>query len=143
MLDIMVCSNTLHKCINNFWVIIDGLNSDHRAIRLDLVSTSIKFKKTQLLYGGTIDWRKILTNNECCKLYNDAALAVTIVDMDYEELYDVIRQSGMNTALSLKESCEGWYKFSQTELLLIIEEKNRLAHTLRQKVHSVEVAGSL
>ena len=124
MLDIMVCSNTLHKCINNFWVIIDGLNSDHRAVRLNLVLTSIKFKKTQLIYSGTINWRKILTNDECCKLYNDAALGATTVDMDYEEFNNAIRQSGMNTALSLNECCEGWYEFSQTELLPITEEKN-------------------
>ncbi len=51
MLDVMVCSNTLHKCINNCWMILDGLNSDHHAVRLDLVLTSIKFKKTQLLYS--------------------------------------------------------------------------------------------
>ncbi len=76
-----------------------------------------------MLYGGTIDWRKILTNNKCCKLYNDAALAATTVDMDYEEFINIICQSGMNTALSLKERCEGWYEFSQTELLPIIEEK--------------------
>ncbi len=143
MLDIIVCSNTLHKCINNCRVILDGLDSNYRAIRLDLVLTSIKFKKTQLLYGGTINWRKILTNDECCKLYNDAALAVMTVDMDNEEFNDAICQSEMNTALSLKECCEGWYKFSQTELLLIIEEKNQLVHTLRHKVHSMEVAGLL
>ena len=125
MLDVMVCSNTLHKCINNCGVILDGLDSNHRAVCLDLVLTSIKFKKTQLLYGGTIDRRKILTKDECCKLYNDAALAATTVDMDYEEFNDATRQSGMNTALSLKECCKGWYKFSQkTELLPIIEEKH-------------------
>jgi hypothetical protein len=115
---------TLHKCINNCRVILDGLDSDHRAVRLNLVLTSIKFKETQLIYSGTINWRKILTNDECCKLYNDAALAATTVDMDYEEFNNAIRQSGMNTALSLNECCEGWYEFSQIELLPITEEKN-------------------
>jgi len=124
-------------------VILDGIASDHRAIRLDFVLTSIKFKETHLLYGGNIDWRKILTNDDCRKLYNDAALEATTIDMNYEEFNDAIRQSGMNTAISLKERCEGWYEFSQTELMPIIEEKNRLVHTLRQKVHSAEVTDSL
>ncbi len=59
--------------------------------------------------------------------------------MDYEEFNDAIRQSGMNTAIPLKEQCKGWYKFSQTELMPIIEEKNQLVHTLRQKVNTVEI----
>jgi hypothetical protein len=98
---------------------------------LNLVLTSIKFKETQSLYLGNIDWRKILTNNDCCKLYNDAALEATTIDMHYEEFNDAIRQSRMNTAISLKERCKGWYELSQTELMPIIEEKNRLVHTLR------------
>jgi hypothetical protein len=124
MLDVIICSKTLHKRINNCQVILDGPDSNHRALHLDLVLTSIKFKETQLLYGGAIDWRKILTNDECRKLYNDAALEATTVDMDYEEFNNAIRQSGMNTAISLKEQCEGWYVFSQTELMSIIEVKN-------------------
>ena len=30
----------------------------------------------------------------------------------------------MNTAISLKERCKGWYEFSQLELMPIIEKKN-------------------
>jgi hypothetical protein len=139
MLDVIICLKTLHKRINNCQVILDGLDSDHRAVHLDLVLTSIKFKETQLLFGSAIDWRKILTNDECCKLYKNAALEATPVDMDYEEFNNAIRQSGMNTAISLKERCKGWYEFSQTELMPIIEVKNQLVHTLRQKVDPMEI----
>jgi hypothetical protein len=68
MLDIIVCSKTLHKHINNFQVILDGIDSDHHAVHLDLVLTSIKFRETHSLYGGNIDWRKILTKDDCRKL---------------------------------------------------------------------------
>ncbi len=68
MLDVIVCSKTLHKCINNCQVILDGIDSNHHAVRLDFVLTSIKFKETHSLYGGNIDWRKILTNDDCHKL---------------------------------------------------------------------------
>ena len=124
MLDVIVCSKTLHKHINNCRVILNGLNSNHRVECLDLVLTSIKFKETQLLYSGAINWRKIPTNDDCCKLYNDAALEATTVDLDYEECNDAIHQSGMNTDVSLKERCKEWYEFSQTELMPIIEENN-------------------
>jgi hypothetical protein len=48
-----------------------------------------------------------LINDECRKLYNDAALGASTVDMDYEEFNNAIHQSGMNTAISLKERCKG------------------------------------
>ncbi len=73
MLDIMVCLTILHKRINNFRVILDGQESDHRAACLDLVLISVKFKETQSLYSSTIDWRKILTKYECRKIYNNMA----------------------------------------------------------------------
>jgi hypothetical protein len=103
MLDAFVCSATLHKRISNCRVILDDLESNHQAVRLDLVLTSIKFKDTKSLYSGAIDWRKILTNDGCRKIFNDAALEAMTVDIDYKELNKAIRQSGTKTALSLKE----------------------------------------
>jgi hypothetical protein len=112
MLDVIVCLVTLHKCISNCRVILDGLESDHQAVRLDLVLFSIKFKDTKSLYSGAIDWRKILTKDGRREIFNDAALEATTVDMDYEEFNKAIRQSGTKTALSRKERCKGWYMFS-------------------------------
>jgi hypothetical protein len=99
----------------------------------------IKFKDTKSLYSGTIDWRKILTDDGCRKIYKDAALEATTVNMDYEEFNEAIRQSGTKTALSLKEQCKGWYMFSRNNLLPIIEEKNQFVHTLHQQEHPMEV----
>ncbi len=90
-------------------MILDSLESDHHAIPLDLVVTSIKFKETQSLYSCNTDWRKILTNNEYRKIYNNAALQAATDDMDYKDFNEAIHQSGANTALSLEERCEGWY----------------------------------
>jgi hypothetical protein len=143
MLNVIACLATLHKRISNCRVILDGLESDLRTVRLDLVLTLIKFKDTKSLNSGTIDWRKILADAGCRKIYNDVALEATTVDMDYKEFNEAIRHIGTKTALSLKERCKGWYMFSRNNLLLIIEEKNQLVHTLRQRDHSMEVADLL
>jgi exonuclease III len=45
MLDVIVCSSGLHKRIQNCNVVEDGLESDHRAVCIDVVTTSIKFKE--------------------------------------------------------------------------------------------------
>jgi hypothetical protein len=128
MLDILVCSTTLHKQVSNCQVICDGLKSDHRAVRLDLVITSIKFKEKGSVYCGVIDWRKIINDDECWQLFNENALAATTVNMDYDSFNVAIIQAGQATALTLKDRCEGGYMFSWHEVMPNIEEKNKLVH---------------
>ena len=42
MLDLIVCSTILHKCIKNCQVVDEGADSDHRAVRMQLNLTSLK-----------------------------------------------------------------------------------------------------
>jgi exonuclease III len=44
LLDVIVCSVPLHKRIHNCCTILDRLDSDHRAVCMDLNLTSIKYK---------------------------------------------------------------------------------------------------
>ncbi len=44
MIDVIVCSASLHKRIHNCCTILDGLVSDHRAVCMDLNLMSIKYK---------------------------------------------------------------------------------------------------
>ena len=44
MLDLVVCSALLHKRVRNCRTTLDGLDSDHHAVSLDLNLTSIKYK---------------------------------------------------------------------------------------------------
>ncbi len=55
MLDVIVCSASLHKRVKNCHVLPDGLESDHCSVCINVVITSIKFKVTTSLNTGTID----------------------------------------------------------------------------------------
>ena len=70
MLDVIVCSATLHKRIHNCCTTLDGLDSDHRAVTMALNLTSIKYKVKQSIKCGDIDWRKNCDEDEQRKLYN-------------------------------------------------------------------------
>ena len=59
MLDLLVCSATLHKRTRNCYTTRDGLDSDHRAVTLELNLMSIKYKAKTSLNRGDIDWRII------------------------------------------------------------------------------------
>ena len=131
MLDVIVCSSGLHKRVQNCKVIEDGLESDHRAVRMEMILTSIKFKECSTAHGGSTDWRKILTEKEYKERFNENALALTSANMDYDDFNTAILDAGKASVMTIKERCQGWYEFSKNELMPVIEEKNRLVHTLR------------
>ena len=59
MLDVIVCSVILHKCIHNFHMTLDGLDSDHCTVTMALNLTSIKYKVKPSINCDDIDWRTI------------------------------------------------------------------------------------
>jgi uncharacterized protein YqfB (UPF0267 family) len=123
----------LHKRIQNCQVAIDGVDSDHHALRMQLNLTSLKYKEKVSLNGGEIDWRKICDEEETCKLYNKYLLELTTRDMTYDTFCEAIIRAGRKTAISINSKCEGWVKASKTILVPAIEEKNQLCHRLQDK----------
>ena len=84
MLDLIVCSTTLHKRVRNCFVAPDGADSDHCAVRMELNLTSLKYKEKASLNTGEIKWRKICEEDEQRKLYNKYLLDFTTRDMTYD-----------------------------------------------------------
>jgi hypothetical protein len=133
MLDLIVCSTTLHKRVKNCQVVDDGADSDHQAVRMQLNLTSLKYKEKTSLDSGDIDWRKICEENEQRKLNNKYLLKLTSRDMTYDIFCEAVMRAGRKTAVSIESKCEGWYKASESILIPAIEEKNRLRHRLQDK----------
>ena len=130
MLDLIVCSATLHKRVCNCCTTLDGLDSDHRAVSLDLNLTSIKYKVKSSLNRGDTDWRKICEEDEHHKLYNKYLLQFTSCDMTFKEYCKAIARAGATTATVVTRQCKGWYRASKDILAPAIQEKNCLRHRL-------------
>jgi len=60
MLDVIVCSATLHKRIHNCRTTLNELDSDHRAVTMALNLTSIKYKVKPSINCGDIRLEKNL-----------------------------------------------------------------------------------
>jgi hypothetical protein len=133
MLDVIVASTTLHKRIKNCFVAPDGIESDHRAVRMTLNLTSIKYKPKASMHSGEIDWRAITEKDEQKKLYNKYLLELTSKDMTYDNFCEAVMRAGRETAMSIENKCEGWYTASEAILTPAIEEKNILLHKLQDK----------
>ena len=113
----------------------DGLDSDHRAVSLDINLTSIKYKARSSLNCGVIDWRKICEDDKHRLLYNKYLLQFSSRGMSYKEYCDAIIHAGETTATIITRSCEGWYRASEAILAPAIQEKNRFRHRLHDRGH--------
>jgi hypothetical protein len=60
MIDIFACAKQLHCRVRNCCAVIDGVESDHLAVQLDLALTLLKHKLSTALDRGTTNWRKIV-----------------------------------------------------------------------------------
>jgi len=135
MLDLTVCSTTLHKRMWNCFVAPDGADSDHHVVQMELNPTSLKYKEKASLNTGEIDWRKICEEDVQRKLYNKYLLDFTTQDMTYDNFCEAVVRAGRETAISIESKCEGWYTASKDILAPAIEENNQLHHRLQERNH--------
>ena len=132
MIDIFACAKNLHCRVRNCRTIAYGIESDHTAVQLDLVLTSLKRTASTALHRGTTDWRKIATDQPTQQRYNELLETnVDLPDMSYEDFNDAIHKAGAETALIVNSRCEDWFQFNLADLVPPIEERDHLLHTLR------------
>jgi len=113
-----------------FFTVID---SDHRAVRMQLNLTSLKYKEKASLDSRNIDWRRICKDDEQCKLYNKYLLELTSRNMTYNTFCEAVVRVRCETAISIECKCEGWYKASEPILIPAIKEKKTVTSTAQQK----------
>jgi hypothetical protein len=77
MTDIFACSKQLNCHICNCHAVMNGVESNHSAVRLDLALTSFKCTPPTALDCVTTDWHKITTDKATNHHYNDLLIATT------------------------------------------------------------------
>jgi hypothetical protein len=110
MLDLIVCSTTLHKHVRNWQVAIGGADSDHRAVQMQLNLTLLKYKEKASINGGEIDLRKICKEDKLPKLCNKYLLGLTTRNMTYDNFCEAVVRAGWETALSIE--CQSKQSYS-------------------------------
>ena len=114
MINIFACAKQLHCRVRNCRTVIDGVESDHSAVQLDLARTSLKRKSSTAIDQGTTNWRKIVEDKATNICYNDTLLAATNNDyMPYEDFHDKIKKGGNDTALLVKSKGDDWFIFNR------------------------------
>ena len=108
MIDIFACAKTLHCRVRHCRVVAGGIESDHTAVQLNLVLTSLKRTDSTALHHGTTDWRRIATDHSTKQRYNDLLTEATTDSpgMSYEDFNEAIKKAGKETALLVGSRCD-------------------------------------
>ena len=115
MHDIFACLQSLHKQIHDCKAVPHGAVSDHKAVRLSLMFTSIEFRG-HALSRGTTDWPKILSDDHTRAMYNEHLLMLMTGQTQWDNHQELILQAGSLTATTHKRQCEGWFQMSRSTL---------------------------
>jgi len=134
MHDIFACSQSLHKRIHDCKAVPRGAVSDHKAVRLSLMLTSIKFRG-HALSRGTIDWPKILSDEHTRAMYNEHLLMLMTGPTQWDDHQELILQAGAFTATTHKCQCEGWFQMSCSTLAPLYTKRNTLKHAIKHASH--------
>jgi hypothetical protein len=141
MIDIFARAKSLHCRICNCHVIAEGVESDHAAVRLDLILTSLKRVNSTALNRGTTDWWRIATDPSTTQRYNDVLAnhlndtTADSPDMPIKVFNDVIKKAGEDMALLVGSPCDNWFHFNTDKLAASIEECDQVLHALRSSVN--------
>ena len=89
MLDVISVSKDFYKNVRNCEVSKTGMKSDHSAVQLEFVNSSIKFKTT-FSKKPVIEWKSIKEKEEVNKRFNVNLRNRLKVTSNYTEFNDAI-----------------------------------------------------
>jgi hypothetical protein len=137
MHSIFMCSQSLHKRVRDCNTILEGVNSDHWAVSLKLMLTSIKMQ-CQAISKGDTDWCRILSDKNLRMVYNKHLQSLVSPRMDYDEYNAAILRAGNLTMTINKRKCEGWFQLRCATLAPLLSSRNQFLHAIRQASHLPE-----
>jgi hypothetical protein len=116
-------------------MVLHGVASDHQAVCLKVALSSVKFKARGAMNRGTINWPKILTDENTRMVYSEHLLSLTTPGIEYDNYQDIILEAGMLTATYHKQQCNGWFQMSRATLAPLLKECNEVLHATNRCRH--------
>jgi hypothetical protein len=107
MHDIFMCLQSLHKHVRDCNTILEGVNSNHRAVTLKLTLTSIKVQQSRAISKGATDWQKIQSDEHLQMMYNEHLQSMITPTMDYDEYSAAVLKAGELTMTVTKQKMCG------------------------------------
>ena len=106
MLDVITYSTSFFKCVSDYGVIPNGVQSDHSAVIMVLLNRSIKFK-SGFVEHPVLDWKEIQILPELNETFNLILKFKLKHPHDYTSYNAAILSCSEETALVAKGKCEG------------------------------------
>ena len=130
MLDVITCSTSFFKFVNNCGAVTDGVRSNHSAVRMLFLNCSIKFK-SNFIERPIIDWKIIQQIPELNDKFNLILHGKLRKSHNYAEFDEAILDSSEETTMILQSKCQGWYHPSRDTLSPVLYARNEVLYHIR------------
>ena len=133
MYDIFATSQSIHKRVRDCEVVDNGFESDHKAVKISITITLIKYK-ARSVPRAIIAWRKIFEDPVYQLIFNTELKKLVDAATDYSTFNEKIVEAGRRAATFVETKVKGWFEMFSSELGPLIEEKDRLYHAIKGEV---------
>ena len=130
MMDVITCSTSFFKYVNDCGAVPDGVRSDHSAVRIIFLNLSIKFK-SNFIERPIIDWKSIQQIPELNDKFNLILHGKLRKANNYTEFNEAILASGEESAMILQSKCQGWYHHKRDTLSPVLDAQNEVLYHIR------------
>ena len=130
MYDIFATSQSLHKRVRDCKVVDNGVESDHKAVKMSITITTIKYRARDVP-RGTISWRRIFEDPVYQLIYVTELKKLVNADTDLETFNEKTIEAGRIAATFVESKVKGWFEMHSSELRPLIEEKDALCHAIK------------
>ena len=138
MYDIIATSQSFHKRVRDCKVVDNGVESDHKAVKISITITSIKYK-ARAVPRSTILWRRILEDPIYQLVYNTELKKLVDADTDLETFNEKTIEAARIAASFVESKVKGWFEMYGSELRPLIEEKDIICHAIKGETDEVKM----
>ena len=122
MHDIFVTAQTIYNRIRDCYIVNNGIWSDHSAVKMKYLITSIKFKNKKII-KGIIDWSKIQYNEDSNKQFCQTLKNLVFEKTPYSNFCKHILSAAKQTAVMQKNELLNGSSLLETNLLFLSKNK--------------------
>ena len=142
MLDIFAVSTETFKRITNCKVVPRGIYSDHSAVELTLLISSIRYKPSKLACGR-INWDLIRDDPILFKKYNKTIEEFNTPQVGNKNYWNAkyttfnqhIIDAASQTIRTVPNVDNGWFQYSRDKLRPLYEQRDALLFIIRSSLH--------
>ena len=110
------------------------MQSNHSAVIFTFSNRSFKFNSTYV-ERPVLDWKRIQDCEDTNQLFNINLQLMLKKNMSYKIFNEAILNSAQKSAMTNRQSNQGWFHYSKSTLAPALAARNAILHSIRADQH--------